>query len=127
MALTGLYTDINGRSVPAFHMSTRVQNVSYTGTAGTSTVFLAVNQDTSLTQDLALGIAASSPPAGTTHVRLCATSDCYVLFGSNPTATAANGTLLPAGAAEYFAVDALDKVSVIQVSAAGTLNITECQ
>lgn len=79
------------------------QNVSYTGTAASSTAFAST----------------------TTVVRLVSTSDCYVVFGSNPTATTSS-SFLPVGVVEYFLVTPGQKVSAIQLSAAGSLNVTEC-
>ena len=64
-------------------------------------------------------------PQTTQHIRLCATSDCYVVFGPAPIATA-SGLLLPAMTPEYFWVLPGEKLAVIQVSATGTLNIVEC-
>lgn len=65
-------------------------------------------------------------PNNTSHVRLVATSDCYVVFGANPVAAAATGMLLVAMTPEYFWVVPGEKLAVIQLAAAGTLNITEC-
>jgi len=66
-------------------------------------------------------------PNTTTHVRLVATSDCWVSFGSNPTAVSggAASILLPAGVPEYFWVLPGERIAVIQNSAAGSLNIAE--
>ena len=69
--------------------------------------------------------AQSSAVAMTTwQVRLIADNDCYVAFGSNPTATT-SGTWLPATSPEFFAVRPGDKIAVIQKSASGTLNVSE--
>jgi hypothetical protein len=65
-------------------------------------------------------------PQTTQHVRLCATSDCWVMFGPNPTASATVGMLLPAMTPEYFWVLPGEKLAVLQASAAGSLNIIEC-
>ena len=65
-------------------------------------------------------------PNNTSHVRLVATSDCYVAFGANPTAVAGAGMLITASTPEYFWVAPGEKVAVIQVAAGGILNITEC-
>jgi len=71
--------------------------------------------------------AASAPSAAiqSKMVRLVATSDCHVAFGTNPTAVA-DGTclFLPAGIPEYFVVNPGDKVAVIQDAAAGSLFIS---
>lgn len=67
-------------------------------------------------------------PNQTQHVRLVATSACWVAFGSNPTAAASTSPsiYLPAGTPEYFWVVAGEKIAVIQDSSAGSLNIGEC-
>ena len=64
-------------------------------------------------------------PLTTMHVRLCATSDCYVAFGSAPVASATAGMLLPAGIPEYFWVYPGERVGVIQSTGAGSLNVVE--
>jgi len=78
-----------------------VQNVSY---------------DTS-TQSSAFG-------ANTTMVRLVATTDAHVAFGSNPTATTSSLRLV-AFTPEYFLVDPSTKIAAIKNATAGTLNVTE--
>ena len=72
------------------------------------------------------GSSAQSAAFGTdtTVVRLMASQDVYLAFGSNPTATS-TGLHLPAGVPEYFAVTAGEKVAALQVSAAGALNVVE--
>jgi hypothetical protein len=65
-------------------------------------------------------------PNNTSHVRLVATSDCYIAFGANPTAVAGAGMLITASTPEYFWVAPGEKLAVIQVAAGGILNITEC-
>jgi len=66
-------------------------------------------------------------PNNTLHVRLVATSDCWVAFGANPAAVIASTAciLLPAAIPEYFWVYPGERVAVTQNSAAGSLNITE--
>lgn len=58
-----------------------------------------------------------------TVVRLTCTEDCYVAFGSNPTAAASNMTL-PADSVEYFKMNSGDKIAVLQVSASGSFEYT---
>ncbi len=65
-------------------------------------------------------------PNNTSHVRLVATSDCYIAFGTNPTAVVGASMLVTAATPEYFWVAPGEKLAVIQASAAGILNITEC-
>lgn len=75
------------------------------------------------------GTAASSNAvkANTRVVVLYATEDCWVKFGTAPTAVANDGSSIFIPAANYrpFVVGASDKVSVIQDSAGGDLHITE--
>lgn len=81
------------------------QTVSYTGTAGTIT-----------------------NPIGTQtyRVRVICTSDAYVLpVDGTAVATAATGAYMPALSVEYFTVTPGQKVSAIQVSASGTLEVVE--
>lgn len=78
-------------------------------------------------QTVAIGatsVQSSSMGSTTGLIRLTASSDCYVAFGPNPTATNAS-LMLPAGMVEYFGINPGDKVAVLQVSAAGFLNIVE--
>lgn len=93
------------------------QNVSYTGTAGTSTPIQPVD-----------------PNLKYTNLRLLCTTDCYYLVVRNdnksqPTivASATVGSYLPAYGAEYIRVPVNATISVVQVTAAGTLNITPMQ
>lgn len=64
-----------------------------------------------------------SAALGAVVVQLCATSDCHVVFGAAPVATA-NSTFLPAKVPVMFACLPTDLVSVIQDTAGGTLYIT---
>lgn len=57
-------------------------------------------------------------------VRLSASTDCFVAFGTNPVATV-NSLYLPAGMVEYLGINPGEKVAVLQVSAAGFLSIVE--
>jgi len=79
------------------------QNVAYTGTAGT---------------------IANAISAGVYKVRVVATTACYVAIGSSPTATTSSA-YLPADSPEYFTCNPGEKVSAVQLSAAGTLHVTE--
>lgn len=69
----------------------------------------------------------NTTPNNTLHVRLVATSDCWVAFGASPTAVVASAAaiLLPAGVPEYFWVYPGERVAVIQNAGAGSLNIAE--
>jgi hypothetical protein len=61
-------------------------------------------------------------------VRLSATTACFYLVSENANvvaATASNGSLLPANWVETIQVSPGEKISVIQSTAAGSLNVTE--
>lgn len=122
--MVGLRDDIHGRTVMALRPSSRIQNLSIGASSVASTVFLAVNQNT-LMQDAGT-LSGTSGPSGTTHVRLVSTVDCYVLFGQSPTVSSTTGLFLPASSPEYFPVEPLDQIAVIQSAAGGTLNVVEC-
>lgn len=79
------------------------QSVAYTGTAGTIT---------------------NAISDGVQKVRVIVTSAAYVKIGNAPTATSSD-VYMPADAPEYFTIKAGQKVSAIQVSAGGTLHVTE--
>jgi hypothetical protein len=78
-------------------------------------------------QRLAVGsssVQSTSMGETTGLVRLSASTDCYIAFGTNPTATNAS-LYLPAGMVEYIGINPGEKIAVLQVSAAGFLNIVE--
>lgn len=50
----------------------------------------------------------------THYVRIQADAACFILFGREPTVLAGAGMPLAANVAEYFQVNPLDKVSVVQ-------------
>jgi hypothetical protein len=79
------------------------QSVAFTGTAGT---------------------VANVITSGVQKVRVCATSACYIAIGVSPTATTAS-VYMPANTVEYFTIGPGEKVSAIQLAAAGTLHVTE--
>jgi hypothetical protein len=79
------------------------QSAAYTGTAGTITN--------------AIG-------SGSYKVRVVVTSAAYVKVGDSPTATSSD-VYMAADAPEYFSCTPGQKVSAIQVSAGGTLHVTE--
>lgn len=84
-------------------------------------------------QDITLGASAVNSNAfgaQTYQVRLSATSACYYLItegseGTTVNVTTSNGSYLPANVIEYVTVTPGQKLSAIEASAAGTLNITE--
>ncbi len=79
------------------------QSVAYTGTAGTITN--------------AIG-------NGVQKARIVCTSAAYVKVGVAPTATTSD-VYWPADSIEYVTIKTGEKVSAIQVSAGGTLHVTE--
>ena len=79
------------------------QSVAFTGTAGTIT---------------------NPMSAGVHKCRVVATSACYIRIGSSPTATVSD-PYLPANVVEYFTINPGEQVSAIQVSAGGSLSVTE--
>jgi hypothetical protein len=81
-----------------------MQNVAYTGTAG---------------------VIANPIGAETYKVRVVVTTDAFVTTdGTTPSST--NGAYVPGLTAEYFTTTPGQKVSAVQVSAGGTLYVTEC-
>lgn len=67
-------------------------------------------------------------PEHITHARITATSDIYyrVVDTASDTVTAANGVMLLAGQIDFPKVRPGEHIAVLQVSASGTTNITEC-
>ncbi len=82
-------------------------------------------------QALAVGgssVQSALPQTGVTIVRLFSTADCFVAFGSNPTAVVegASSMFLPAGIVEYFEIRIDEKLAVISATAlTGKLYVTE--
>lgn len=79
------------------------QSVAYTGTAGTITTAIS---------------------AGVKKARVVVTSAAYVKVGVSPTATTSD-VYMAADSPEYVTVSVGEKISAIQVSAGGTLHVTE--
>lgn len=75
----------------------------------------------------ATSAASGDFTAGVTILRLFSTVDCWIAFGSAPTAVAeaAGSMFLPAGIVEYFERKEGEKLAVIQSSTTGKLYITE--
>jgi hypothetical protein len=67
--------------------------------------------------------STASAPVGAGVVRLVATVDCYLAFGTSPTADN-NGLFLPANTPEYFACASTDRVAGIRGASDGLLFIT---
>ncbi len=84
----------------------------------------------STSQDVTVsGTSSQSATVGlsTLLVRLCATTACRLVIGPAATATATtNSTLLPANVVEFTEINPGQVVAVLQESAGGKLNITEC-
>ena len=88
---------------------------------------VALGAVTNITTNTSTSTAMGSGVATyTAVVRLVATTDTWVQIAASPTA-ASSTSLLPAGVAEYFRVEAGWKVAGLAVSLAGTLNVTECR
>jgi hypothetical protein len=79
-------------------------------------------------QDVAIGAASTACTnafgSGTYKIRVKVTSDCRIRIEKSPTALSTD-TYMSAGDSEYFTVNPGEKIACIQVSAAGTLNLTE--
>ena len=102
-----------------------VQNITTSGSSQQSAAFQAGDPGYTYNQD---GTVNQNVPSFTQHIRVVATSNCWIAFGANPTAAAGTGTasiLLPAYTPEYFWVVKGEKLAVIQDASAGTLNIAE--
>lgn len=85
-----------------------------------STYNIGVNQNVAVSSSS----ATTSNAVGTPFVRLASTTACYVVFGTNPTATT-SGVLINAGAVgEVFKIPVGYKVAAIRVSADGVLSVT---
>lgn len=69
----------------------RIQNVTYSGTAGQSLAF----------------------HTSTRIVRIVSSGACYYAVGGNPTAVTAVATLLPANTVEYIGVKGGEKISFV--------------
>ena len=61
----------------------------------------------------------------TSIVRVVSTTNCFLAFGTAPTATSASGVYLPANVIDYFGVADGSKIAVIQSAASGSLYIAE--
>jgi hypothetical protein len=76
------------------------------------------------TQKVAIGsVPAVSAAVGAQVVRLVATADCHIAFGTSPAADATS-LLLTANLPEYFACETAEKVAVLADSGEGLLYIT---
>ncbi len=73
--------------------------------------------------------ASAAVQAGTTRVILTTTADCWVAFGSTPTAVAntTGNIFLPAGVPSYpiAVTPGVTKIAVIQATSVGYLSIVE--
>lgn len=89
-----------------------------------------------IVQAVAFTTATSSSAfnKNTTLVELVPTANCWVSFGTNPTATKPGGTAasgasfyIAAGTSKFYCVQPNWVVSVIQDSTGGTLSVIEAQ
>lgn len=87
-----------------------------------------VSLTTASAQSSAIGSANLGQPDLSTLVRLACDADCWLAFGTNPTASVggANCVLLPAGSPEYVDLPAGYKVAGILAAGTGKLNIAAC-
>jgi len=69
-------------------------------------------------------VQSSAFGASTHLVRLVATTNCYVAFGTDPTADTSS-LLLIANVPEFFGVKPGEKVAVLRSASDGTLSIAE--
>lgn len=60
-------------------------------------------------------------------VRVASNADCWIAFGSNPTAVVDTGIFLPAGVVEVWRMNKGDKISAVQDAAGGTLSVVILQ
>lgn len=90
------------------------------------TVKLSASQDVTVgassAQSTAIGTAGHTPNK---IVRIVSTTACRIAIGTNPTAVAAS-TFLPANVVEFTEIAPGEKIAVLQESAGGKLNISEC-
>ena len=100
--MTKIFVDSNGHTVPIFEIQ-GTQSVAYTDTAG------------------AIGTAVA---AGVRLVRVWCTTNAFVVTGAAPVADTADMPITGL-VAEYIPVEEGDKVSAVQVTANGTLYVTE--
>ena len=71
-------------------------------------------------------VGARTTPIGVVALRINATADVWVSIGPNPTATATGSMLIQGGdPAEILKANAGDQVAALQVTAAGTVCVTE--
>jgi len=91
-----------GQALPAVRLDGATQTISFTGTSA---------------QSSALGSA-------TNLVRLYSTEECFVAFGSNPTASSSTVPLGPKNP-EYVQVNPGELIAAISNGTNGTLYITE--
>lgn len=83
-----------------------------------------IGRQQSVAYTASVGTVVNGVTAGVTKVRLLVTTDAFVTTdGSVPSST--NGAYLPAGSPEYFTVNPGEKPAAVQVSAGGTLYVTE--
>ena len=62
--------------------------------------------------------------AGSHYARLVSTVNCYVAFGTNPTATSSS-LYMVANVPEFFGITPAQKVAVLRVSGDGSLSVVE--
>lgn len=98
--MTKLSIGTNGGTIPAVYPGT-VQTLSVTGTSAAIT--------NAVTSDI---------------IRIVCTQDCFIVFGTAPTATTSD-TFILANSVEYFRISPGEKVAAIRSTTSGTLYVTE--
>jgi len=75
----------------------------------------------------AVSAQGALPQANVSIVRLFSTVDCWIAFGTNPTAVAegSSSMFLPGGIVEYFEIRSDERLAVIGNGVTGKLYITE--
>ena len=85
----------------------------------------AVANNYAITSSTSTSANANVFTSSTTIARVATTTDIYVAIGANVNATSANA-ILPAGKVEFFIVNGgIDQVSVLAVTAAGKVSVSE--
>jgi hypothetical protein len=118
-----IHKDQHGSDVQAARPALS-QNVAIGAASAQSALFQAGGPTNVYNPD---GTVSTSQPNNTTHIRVCATVNCWIAFGTNPTAVvaASPSILIVAYTPEYFWVNHGERIAVIQDSSGGTLNVAE--
>jgi hypothetical protein len=76
-----------------------------------------------------IAVTASSAqvtiPTGAQIVEIGASTDCWIVWGTNPTAANSTGMFVPKGTVVYKVPDGATKIAAIQDSANGRISVTQ--